>query len=219
LGTIISVTSSKGGAGKTSCVTLLSVNLAARGYRVAVVDADVNEAFATWASNSYDGPAIDVTKQIDHDLIVEHTMREADAHDVTLVDCPGFSAQSSAYAMGCSDIALIPVMGDRNSVIEARRTARQCEGIAKLARREIPYRVILSRWNKRGLAERATMDDLSASNLIPLAQHIPDLAAFKQSSFSGSMPHTGIVGLYASKIIDELRTLGAIPEKPKRRAA
>jgi chromosome partitioning protein len=219
VGTIIPVASSKGGSSKTTTTTLLSTNLAAMGYRVAVIDADANEAFYTWATNSYEGPQFDTTKCIDHSEIVAHALGQGEDHDVTLIDCPGFSNQTSAYAMGVADLVIIPVMADRNSVIEARRTARQCEGIAKLARREIPYRVLLSRWNRRGLAERATLEDLEAAQLVPLRQHVPDLSDFKKSTFTGVIQTKGTVGRYAHSIIQELVELGAVPAKPERKAA
>jgi hypothetical protein len=71
---------------------------------------------------------------------------------------------------------------------------RQREGVARLSRRHIPYRVLLSRWNRRGMAERATLNDITASGLIPLRQHIPDLVDFAKSTFTGTMPHTGTIG-------------------------
>jgi cellulose biosynthesis protein BcsQ len=159
------------------------------------------------------------TTDIDHNLIVEHAMGQGGVHDVTVVDTAGFENQTALFAMGTADIVLIPVMHDRNSVIEARKTARQSEGVARLSRRQIPYRVLLSRWNRRGMAERATLNDITASGLIPLRQHIPDLVEFAKSTFTGTMPHTGTIGRYAGVIIEELIELGAVPTKPERRAA
>ena len=40
MGCIITVASSKGGAGKTAVTTCLAINLAAQGYRIAVIDAE-----------------------------------------------------------------------------------------------------------------------------------------------------------------------------------
>jgi chromosome partitioning protein len=219
LGTIIVVASSKGGVSKSTSSALLAVNLSSRGYRTAIIDADRNGALAAWYANGYEGPALTCTSEFDHNLIVAHAMGQGEIHDVTVIDTAGFENQTALFAMGTADLVLIPIMADRNSVLEARKTARQCEGIAKLARREIPYRVLLSRWNRRGLAERATLEDLHASNLTPLTQHIPDLSDFQKATFTGHMPHTGTIGRYAHTIIDELIALGAIPAKPERRVA
>jgi chromosome partitioning protein len=219
MGTILSVCNSKGGSGKTCAVSLLAVNLAAVGYRVAIIDADPNGGFSAWYANSYEGPPLTVTAEIRHEEIVGHAMKQGETHDVTLIDNAGWANQTAAYSIGTADLLIIPIMGDRNSVIEGRKTAKQCAAIARLARRDIRCRVLLSRWEKRGLAERATLEDLAASGLVPLRQHIPDLATFKQSSFSGAIPFKGIIGSYAHKIIEELIELEAVPPEPDREAA
>jgi len=213
MGSVIAVCSWKGGVGKSTATTALAVNLAALGYRVAVIDSDPNQAFAVWHKTA-EAPPLTVTSCIDHNEIVAHAMAQGDAHDVTLIDSAGFANQTAVFAMGAADMVLIPCMPDRNSVLEARKTAKQVESISKIARRTIPYRVLLTRWNPRGLAEQATIEDLEASGLIPLTQYLADLVAFQKMTFSGVMPRSGLVGLQVDRIIDELRSLEVIPSKP-----
>jgi chromosome partitioning protein len=209
VGSVIVVASSKGGCSKTTTVTALAVNLAARRYRVAVCDADPNQAFARWYKTA-EAPSLTVTSEIDHNLIVSHLLTLAKAHDVVLCDTGGWSNQTQVFAMGAADLVLIPVMPDRNSVVEARRTAQQVNSVAEIARRPIPSRVLLTRWNKRGLSERAALEDLEASKLPTLQQAIGDLTAFQKSTFSGVMPHTGFIGVTMSKLIDELKGLDIV---------
>src|SRR5918997_305324 len=66
MGSIVTVAQSKGRAGKTTLVAALGPNLAAAGYRVAVVDSDRNQSFAGWHAQAYEGPALTVTTEIDH---------------------------------------------------------------------------------------------------------------------------------------------------------
>ena len=68
-GSIIAICSWKGGCGKTTLCTALAVNLAAARYRVAVIDADPNQAFATWHKIA-EAPPLTVTSCIDHNEIV-----------------------------------------------------------------------------------------------------------------------------------------------------
>jgi len=213
MGSIIAVCSWKGGVGKSTATTALAVNLAALGYRVAVIDSDPNQAFAVWHKTA-EAPPLTVTSCIDHNEIVAHAMAQGDAHDVTLIDSAGFANQTAVFAMGAADMVLIPCMPDRNSVLEARKTAKQVESISKIARRTIPYRVLLTRWNPRGLAEKATIEDLEALGLVPLTQYLTDLVAFQKMTFSGVMPRSGLVGLQVDRVIDELRSLEVVPSKP-----
>jgi chromosome partitioning protein len=218
MGSIIVIASSKGGAGKTSLTTALAVNLAALGYRVAVVDADRNQAFATWYRIA-EAPHLSCSSEIDHNQIVGHLMGRAEVSDVVIVDTAGFENQTAVFAMGTADMVLIPCMPDRNSVLEARKTAKQVESISQIARRPIPSMIVLTRWTPTGLAERAALEDLEASKLPRMKQHIGDLVAFQKYTFSGVMPKSGLVGLQIDRIIEELRGLEAIPAKPTREVA
>ena len=65
---IVSIANSKGGSGKTTLTTALAVNLACDGYRVAVIDADVNGTFSTWY-RSATSPPMSVTACPDHNKI------------------------------------------------------------------------------------------------------------------------------------------------------
>ena len=218
MGSIVVIASSKGGAGKTSLTTVLAVNLAALRYRVAVVDADRNQAFANWHKIS-EAPPLTCSSEIDHNGIVSHLMAQAESHDVVIADTAGFENQTTVFAMGTADLVLIPCMPDRNSVLEARKTAKQVESISQIARRSIPYRVVLSRWSNRGLSEQATLADIDDARLPRLQQHLSDLVSFQKMTFSGVVPKTGLAGIQIDRIIDELRGLDAIPAKPTRTAA
>jgi len=192
------------------------VNLAAFGFSVSVVDADRNQAFATWFQIA-EAPSLTCSTCIDHNEIVGHVMAEAEKHDVVLVDTAGFENQTAVFAMGAADLVLIPVMPDRNSMLEARKTARQVQSVSKIARRNIPYRLLCTRWSPRNLAERATVDDIEGSNLPKLQQYLADLSAFQKLTFSGVVPRSGVIGAQVDRIIEELQGLGAIAVKPAQR--
>lgn len=218
MGSIVVVASSKGGCAKTTCTIALAVNMAARGYKVAVCDSDPNQSFLAWHQNA-EAPALTVTSCTHQDEIVGHLMGLAETHHVVLADTGGWMNQTTVFAFGPADFVVIPCMADRGSVIEARRTARQIETISQIARRPIPYRLLLTRWTPRGLAERATLADIEESGLSTFKQHIPALSVFQKATFSGDMPHTGFIGLTISKVIDELVGLEAIPAESTREKA
>jgi len=102
---------------------------------------------------------------IDHNEIVGHVIAAAEHADIVLVDTAGFENQTVVFAMGAADMVLIPVMADRNSIPDAGKTAKQVVSVGQIARRSIPYRLLLSRWNPRGLAERATLEDIESMGL------------------------------------------------------
>jgi chromosome partitioning protein len=219
MGNILTVASGKGGCSKTSTVMLLSANLAAQGYRVAVIDADRNQSFASWHAQAYEGPKFTCRSEIDHIKVVDLAGELSESHDVVLVDTAGFESLTAASAIGMADFVIIPCMPDRGSVREAMRTAQQVASLSKAARRAIPYRLLLSRWKPRGLSERAALDSLQEENLAILDQTLGDLADFTKLSFSGLVPVSGRIWEQATSLIEELVGKGAIPSSRKGRKA
>lgn len=211
MGNILTVASAKGGCGKSALTTILAVNLASRGYKVAVVDSDPNRGFIDWYHDAYEGPALAVTAESSHLEIVDHAQQLAEGHDIVLIDTAGFSNQCSAVAMGTVDLVLIPVLPDRQSVIEGMRAAKHVASFSKASRRDIPFRIVLSRWTPKGLVERALIEDLSTAGLSILEQHLSDLSDFRKFTVSGSVPVTGRIADQAGSIIRELIAIGAIP--------
>jgi len=216
MGSIVTVASGKGGVSKTSTVMILAVNLAVQGFRVAVVDADRNQSFASWHAQAYEGPEFTCKSEIDHIKVVDLAGELSENHDVVLVDTAGFESLTAASAIGMADFVLIPCMPDRGSVRETMRTAQQVASLSKAARRTIPYSVLLTRWKPRGLSERAALDSLRQEKLNILEHAIGDLSDFTKLSFSGTVPTTGKVGEQTARLIDELVGKGAISRKAHR---
>src|SRR3954451_16071029 len=219
MGNILTVASGKGGVSKTSTVMILSVNLIAKGYKAAVIDADRNQSFASWHAQAYEGPSFTCRSEIDHIKVVDLAGELAEDHDVVLVDTAGFESLTAASAIGMADFVIIPCMPDRGSVREAMRTSQQVASLSKAARRTIPYSLLLTRWKPRGLSERAALDSLQQEELTILNQTLGDLSDFTKLSFSGQVPTTGRVGEQADSLIDDLSRKGAIPSRQKGRKA
>ena len=218
MGRIITVASGKGGTAKSTLTMVISATLAAMRYRVAVIDADPNACFAQW-HRIYEGAPFDCTAEVRQDEIVDHAQALAAEHDVVLIDTAGFGNTTAAFASGTADYVLVPVMPDRASTVEAMRMVRQVGSFAKASRREIPVAIVRSRWNPKGLVERAVLADLEASGAPVLENFLPDLSDFGKLTLSGKVAMSGKIGLHTGKVVDELISLGAVPAKPARKAA
>jgi chromosome partitioning protein len=218
MGRIITVASGKGGTAKSSLTMVLSATLAATGYRVAVIDADPNACFAQW-HRIYEGAPMDCTAEVRQDEIIDLAQAQAADHDVVLIDTAGFGNTTAAFAAGTADYVLVPVMPDRASTVEAMRMVRQVASFAKASRRDIPVAIVRSRWNPKGLAERAVLSDLEASGAPVLDSFFADLSDFGKLTLSGKVPISGKLGIQIGRVVDELIGLGAIPAKPARKAA
>ena len=217
MGNILTVASGKGGCSKTTTVMLLSANLAGQGFRVAVIDADRNQAFASWHTQAYEGPAFDCFSEIDHIKVVDLAGELSESHDVVVVDTAGFESLTAASAIGMADYVLIPCMPDRGTVRETLRTAQQVASLSKAARRVIPYGVVLTRWKPRGLSERVALESLHEEEIAVLEHTLGDLTDFTKLSFSGQVPTSGRTAEQATALIQELVGQGALPKRPAQR--
>lgn len=217
MGRIITVASSKGGVSKSVINMVMSGTLAAMGYKVAVIDADPNACFVNW-HKLYEGEPIDCTAEIQQDAIVDRAQVKAADYDVVLIDTAGFGNTTAAFAAGTADFVIVPVMPDRSSAVEAMRTIRQVRAFSKASRRDIPLALLCSRWNGRGLVEKAVLSDLQSTGTPVLSSYLSDLSDFGKMTLSGRVPLSGKVRLQVGKILDELIALKAIPAKPATRA-
>ncbi len=218
MGRIICVASGKGGTAKSSITMVISATLAAMGYRVAVIDADPNACFYQW-HKLYEGAEMTCSAEIRQEEIVDNAQAQAASHDVVIIDTAGFGNTTAAFAAGTADYVLVPVMPDRASAVEALRMVKQVRALAKASRRDIPVTIVRSRWNPKGLVERAVLADLQASGAPVLDHFFSDLSDFGKLTLSGKVPVSGKVAVQTGKIIDELVELGAVPKKPARKAA
>jgi chromosome partitioning protein len=183
---IITIATSKGGGGKTTLASALASHWAAEGRRLTVIDADRNGTFARWAASYYEGPAFPTVTELDH-TAVGRVARRAAADGLVVIDTAGFENQTAGLAMACADLVLIPCMPDRGSTHEAARTARTAEALWESSGRTPLMRIVLSRWNPRGLAERAALEDIAAEGLRPLVATMPPLSDFAKVTFSGRL--------------------------------
>ncbi len=218
------IASGKGGSGKTTASLNMAVYAAHEGLRVVVVDLDRQATLTRWYQRRPDeAPAVILWAGSMSDAA--KAIREIDALegvDLVVVDTPpGLDdhPEATRLLVEKADFVLVPVMPDRSSAVEAMRMVKQVRSFGRASKREIPLRAVRSRWNPKGLVERAVDADLAEAGVPVLGQYLSDLSDFGKLSLSGKVPLSGKVSLQTGKIIDELVELGALPARPTRKAA
>jgi len=148
---IISVSSSKGGPGKTTTVANMADCFALKGKKVAVLDTDPNENFSKWYNKgTYEDAfkGVDLIRITNEEMIIEEADKAALDHDVVLIDVAGVKSKGLLYAAGISDLVVIPAQPSEDDIDEAIKTVREVQNAAKLSRRDIKYRVLLTQTRK-----------------------------------------------------------------------
>ncbi len=208
MGTIITVATQKGGAGKTMLTRVLSVNLVTQGWKVAVIDADPNKGFSEWAQ-IYTGPSLVVHTEPDEKRLANLPADLAEKYEAVIIDTAGFGSRSMLVAIGAADGVIIPCMPDRGSVREAEQTAEWVRNLSKSTRRSIDFRVVMTGFDLRRSADKYALEQATTGLGLPMLNaRLSDRTAYAATSWSGTVPVDGVIGQEAQSLADEIVGLG-----------
>ena len=154
---------------------------------MALLDADPNRTLSRWHARGAGLSRATLTSEPAEDRLVGAVAEPADAHDIVLVDCPGFGAQANLFAIGAADVVLVPAMTDEANLFEALRMRRIVDSASRLTRRGIPTRTLLTRVKRSGVAEHSHRQ-LAEPGADPLETRLADRAIYQEASFHGSSP-------------------------------
>ncbi len=210
---IITIATSKGGAGKTTVAQVLLGAFAVRGFRVAAIDADFNQTLANWCETFSSYP-ISIRAELDETKIVPAAGELEEGHDVVVIDTAGSATQATVFAIGCADIVLVPIQASSADVIEAIKTMRLIESAAKMVRREIPAMVVFTDYQPNTNVSAHTRREVIKYGMFMLRTKLNRLVAFKEMTFTGIVPTTGTAGELVRSFVDEVGELADIPSEP-----
>lgn len=146
---IITFANTKGGAGKTTAVAIVSTELVRMGFTVTILDADPQCWYSKWFEKMGDRApkAMHVVSYVTAANIAGHIKDGRSRSDFVLIDLPGARSPLLAQALGYSKYVIIPIQG---SAMDAEGGANVIELIHYLhdkANIRIPHSVVLTRIN------------------------------------------------------------------------
>lgn len=213
---IITVATSKGGAGKTTLARLLVGTAAQQGYQVAALDADFNRTFGEWIENDAKLPSpVPVRYEIEADAMLPALSALTEDHDFIVIDTAGAALEATAYAMGCADVVLIPITVNAADVVEANKTMQLFERVKKETRSSAKARVVFTAFKPRTTLGAYIEEMVTDLKLPTLRSKLMDLIAFREMSFNGEVPVGGAVGLQVGNFFDEVMDLLPAAERKK----
>ena len=178
---VISFANPKGGAGKTTSALLLAGELAAKGARVAIIDADPERWISQWAKLPGKPATIDIIADVSEDTIVDHIENAAKKAQFVIVDLEGTASLMVANAIGMSDLVLIPTQGASMDAKGAAKTIKLIRNQERMARRTIAHSILLTR-TSAAVASRAlrnVRDQLDKAGIDVLTTSIVERAAYR----------------------------------------
>ncbi|MDR7144477.1 ParA family protein [Rhizobium sp. BE258] len=177
---VITFANTKGGAGKTTAVLLLATELARKGYRVTILDADPQHWISRWHEISGNVKNVSVIDFVTSASLPLHISENKANTDYFIIDLPGARNPLLATAVGLSDHVLIPIQG---CAMDARGGAQVLELLQYLDEKagiKIGHSVVLTRVNSM-----VTTRALQLVKALLNERHVPvlDTAIIERSAF------------------------------------
>ena len=144
---VITFSSPKGGAGKTTAACILASMLAEQGATVTIIDADPNQFVQEWSQL----PGLPATLQVvggaTEETIMDKIEEAASITAFVIVDLEGLASLMVSHAISMSDLVVIPVQGSQFDASQAARQIGLIKRTEKRGGRAIPYTVLITRTN------------------------------------------------------------------------
>ena len=211
---IITIATSKGGAGKTTIARLILGRLALDGLPVAAVDADLNHTLTDWVRAASKHP-ITIEHELDETRIVPLVEFLHEKHDVVVIDTAGAATQATIFAIGCADLVLVPCQTSSADIVEAIKTMNLIKSASLMMKRSVTARVVLTGYQPNTNISTHVEGEIAKANLPLMRARLNRLVAFQEMSFTGIVPTAGIAGVQCANFIDEIASLGGIPAASK----
>jgi chromosome partitioning protein len=188
---VITLSSPKGGAGKTTAATILATVLAERGAAVTIIDADPNKNVVDWAKLPGAPDNLTVIGEVTEETIVDQIEEAAEKSAFVIVDLEGTASLMVSYAISMSDFVVIPVQGSQLDAKQAARQMKLIKAQERIANRAIPYAVLFTRTNPAIMpkTQRFIEERFIELNVPIFATKLFDREAFRAMfSYGGTLP-------------------------------
>ncbi|MCI5108554.1 MAG: ParA family protein [Candidatus Pacebacteria bacterium] len=163
---VIVFASSKGGCGKSTSALLLSTELAYRGLKVTLIDADPNAALLGWQDDGGKAENLNIIPSNEANILSDIEKSEKES-DFVIVDLEGSANLCVAYAMSLSDLVIIPAKRSKFDSKETIKTLNLVAQQSKAIGRKISYSVLMTQTHPSVRSEglRATLDSLTKNKI------------------------------------------------------
>lgn len=186
---VVSIASAKGGCGKTTVAILLGAEFALDGYKVTLLDCDLNQ-HATAFGLKAKLPGFSVIEDMGETAILKALRESEAASDIVLVDLPGGSSTLALKAMQRSHFVLVPMRPSLPDARDAMKTVAQVDDAEELARMPIPRALLwtLFRPGFESKVSRHVRTSLEGEGVSILQSALMERAAFQAIHLTGQVP-------------------------------
>ena len=149
--------------------------------RVAIIDADPEKWISQWGALDGKPDNIQIIGEVTEDSVVDQIEEASSTSQFVIVDLEGTASLMVANAIGMSDLVLIPTQGASMDAKGAAKTIRLIKNQSRMARRDIPHAVLLTR-TSAAVTSRAlknVREQLDNAGIDVLSTSIVERAAYR----------------------------------------
>lgn len=179
---IISLISQKGGVGKSALARLLAVEVAKAGWAVKIADLDPAQGTSTKWKARRDISGLQPEIAVEKYRTVERAIREAEHHDLIILDGPAHAEQGGREMARSSDLILMPTGYSLDDM------EPQVEAAIELEESGVPQdRITFCFCRAKGseVEDRAARTYLARARMNVLEPVFPELASIRQGHAEG----------------------------------
>lgn len=187
---IITLTTSKGGAGKSTLTRNLGAHWVNLGHKVVVIDADPQGSIIS--RHNTKGPLKDMVVVADPEESISNTINEfRNKSDFILIDTGGFRNKTTVRALSETDLALIPLKPSADDVagaVETHNLIEELNQTPERAGKPITYRMILTMTVQGTTISKHVRSELREIGYLLIDSEMPQRVAYPEAAISGLSP-------------------------------
>jgi chromosome partitioning protein len=202
---IIGITNLKGGVGKSTISQNLAVSFSARGYKVCVLDTDIEQrSSAKWASlrdTRTDGTPHIPVSCIEGEQVAKMSEHNAALYDIVLIDGTPQLTKTATKTLLISDLVLIPVTPSGLDIWSFDNFFSRLEEV-RTVRPSLKAYAIMNRYKGNNL-DREVVEAVEGFGIPVLDTKLGDRIAYREAPIAG----LGVVEYRDAKAQKEVENL------------
>lgn len=182
---IVSVTSLKGGVGKSTISQNLAVCFTHMGYKVAIIDTDTNASSVHWSGiREEEMPSITVMGLTDNNALRKNIREIEDNYDIVVIDGTPSMSKLVSTIMVLGDIVLIPIRPSGFDIWATEKFLEKYEQASAL-KEDIKAFFILNEFNPKINLNSSIKDALDEFEIKPLQTTLRHRIAYEEVCVMG----------------------------------